>query len=193
MGNWPSPKWPSRVNGWAGQQSVTRELFIRDDRGLGSRPIAELDSLASGPSTSLGLKGSAETFSIWELGRLELAVDLGETDASSFTIALLQSKAESVLLTYNTTSRTLTLDTKDAGYGQAGTWEAIIGSSGEDKLTLDIFIDHSILEIFVGDGTVFSAAVWPRYQESQGISLVAREGTVAQETITLTPLGSSWC
>ncbi|KAM5343302.1 hypothetical protein ACJ41O_014268 [Fusarium nematophilum] len=196
MGNWPSPKWPSRVNGWAGQQSVTRELFIRDDGGLGSRPIAELDSLASGPSRNLGSKRvGGDVFQIGnsKSGRLELAVDLGETDASSFTIALLQSEAESVLLTYSTTSRTLTLDTMDAGYGQAGKWEATIGSSGEDKLALDIFIDRSILEIFVGDGTVFSAAVWPRYQESQGISLVAREGTVALETITLTPLGSSWC
>ncbi|KAI7764712.1 hypothetical protein LZL87_003917 [Fusarium oxysporum] len=47
MANWPSPKWPSRVNGWAGQQSITREMFIRKDGGLGQHPILELKTLAS--------------------------------------------------------------------------------------------------------------------------------------------------
>ncbi|KAH7214269.1 hypothetical protein BKA60DRAFT_85875 [Fusarium oxysporum] len=48
MANWPSPKWPSRVNGWAGQQSVTREMFTCKDGGSGQHPILELKTLASG-------------------------------------------------------------------------------------------------------------------------------------------------
>ena len=47
LGNWQTSKWPTRVNGWAGQQSITRELFLRADGGLGSRPIAELDGHAA--------------------------------------------------------------------------------------------------------------------------------------------------
>ncbi|EXL55651.1 hypothetical protein FOCG_06211 [Fusarium oxysporum f. sp. radicis-lycopersici 26381] len=48
MANWPSPKWPSRVNGWAGQQSITREMFTCKDGGSGQHPILELKTLASG-------------------------------------------------------------------------------------------------------------------------------------------------
>uniref|UniRef100_A0A0D2Y646 Uncharacterized protein n=1 Tax=Fusarium oxysporum (strain Fo5176) TaxID=660025 RepID=A0A0D2Y646_FUSOF len=48
MANWPSPKWPSRVNGWAGQQSITREIFTCKDGGSGQHPILELKTLASG-------------------------------------------------------------------------------------------------------------------------------------------------
>ncbi|KAH7214495.1 hypothetical protein DER44DRAFT_740056 [Fusarium oxysporum] len=48
MANWPSPKWPSRVNGWAGQQSITREMFTCKDGGSGQHPILQLKTLASG-------------------------------------------------------------------------------------------------------------------------------------------------
>ncbi|KAM0331630.1 hypothetical protein ACHAQA_003309 [Verticillium albo-atrum] len=196
MGNWPTPKWPSRANGWAGQQSITRELFLREDGGLGSRPIAELDSLAKGAVKSVGplkVNDKARVIGNSDTARVKVAIDLGATTASSFTLALFQSREESTLLTYDTGGRTLTLDTKNAGYGQPGTWEATIAEPSNKKLTLDIFLDRSVLEIFVGDGTVFSANVFPRYQESIGISIVGNEGIVALEAASVTPLGSSWC
>lgn len=125
--------------------------------------------------------------------RLQVAVDLHATTASSFNISLFKSKAESVILTYTTANRTLTLDTKTAGYGQAGTWQAVIARPAKNKLTLDIFIDRSSLEIFAGDGTVMTANVFPRYEESKDVTIVGNQGTAAFESINLTPLGSSWC
>ena len=196
MGNWPTSKWPTRVNGWAGQQSITRELFLRQDGGLGSRPIAELDSLASGPAKHLGrLQVGGHTRSIGDgnTARVKLTVNLGETSASAFTLAVFESRAESTLLSYDVGSRTLTLDTTNGGYGQAGKWEAVLAKPHDDKLTLDIFLDRGILEVFAGDGTVMSATVWPRYKQSTGISLVGRNGTVAVGAASVIPLGSSWC
>ncbi|KAH7264666.1 glycosyl hydrolase [Fusarium solani] len=196
MGNWPTSKWPSRINGWAGSQSVTRELFIRDDGGLGSRPIKALDKLAVGPAKKFGRRSVGETplvIGSSNTARLQVVVDLGATTASSFTISLFKSKAESVLLTYTTADRTLILDTSNAGYGQAGTWKAVIGASHKDKLMLDIFVDQSSLEIFAGDGTVMTANVWPRYQESKDITIAGRDGNSVLDSVKLTPLGSSWC
>ncbi|KAI1369042.1 sucrose-6-phosphate hydrolase [Xylaria arbuscula] len=196
MANWPTPKWPSRANGWAGQQSITRELFLRKDGGLGSRPIKELDSLASGATKKFNRQTIEDK--VFHVGnsntaRLKLTVDLSATTASSFTLALFQSKAESTLLTYNTRNATLTLDTRNAGYGQAGTWDAAIDTQTDGKLNLDIFLDRSVLEAFVGDGTVFSATVFPRYQESTSIGIIGTGGKVVVDSLSLTPLGSSWC
>jgi sucrose-6-phosphate hydrolase SacC (GH32 family) len=196
MGNWPTPKWPSRVNGWAGQQSVTRELFLREDGGLGSRPIEELNSLAAGPTKVLRRQKVSEkhlAIGKTNTARVQLTADLAKTSASSFTLDLFQSRAESTRLTYHSENSTLTLDTTNAGYGQAGKWEATIARPADNKLALDIFLDRSVLEVFVGDGTVFSAAVWPRYKESTGIRVAADQGTVAFDSISVTPLGSSWC
>lgn len=195
MGNWDTYKWPSRVNGWAGQQSITRELFIRDNGGLGSKPIAELASLASSGAEDKGprtITSTATTVGSEQAARLQLEVDISSTTASSFTVSLFSSAAESVVLTYFVSNQTLILDTTNAGYGQAGTWWAIVDGASE-TLGLDLFIDRSSLEIFTADGTVFTATVWPRYEESRGIQLQAQGGSAAFTTITLTPLGSSWC
>jgi sucrose-6-phosphate hydrolase SacC (GH32 family) len=196
MANWRTTKWTSRANGWAGQQSITREFFLREDGGLGSRPIAELDSLASGPTKSLGSQqvgGEALAIGQSKTARLRLTAKLGATSASSIELKLFESRAESALLTYHIESRTLRLDTTNAGYAEAGTWEAVLAVPDDDKMTLDIFIDRSSLEIFAGDGTVMSALVWPRYQESAGISVAGSGGVAIFEDISLTPLGSSWC
>ena len=196
LANWQTSKWPTRANGWAGQQSITRELFLRADGGLGSRPIAELNSLASGPANNLGrLQVGEQTRSIGNsnTARVKLTVNLGETSASSFTVAVFESRAESTLLSYDVGSRTLTLDTSNAGYGQAGKWQAVLAKPADNKLALDIFLDRGILEVFAGDGTVMSATVWPRYRQSTRISLVGLNGTVAVAAVSVTPLGSSWC
>lgn len=198
MANWPTPKWASRVNGWAGQQSVTRELFIREDGGLGSRPIPELDSLSSGPTVDFGpvtLAGDTLKVGYSDTARVKVTVDLESTDpGTSFSLYLFRSQAEEVRLQYDVAGQTLKLETIKAGYAQAGIWETRIDILEDNKLTLDIFIDRSSVEIFAGDGTVMSALVWPKYQQSKGIDLVGEgPGSVVFESVSLTPLGSSWC
>ncbi|KNB16551.1 hypothetical protein FOXG_15099 [Fusarium oxysporum f. sp. lycopersici 4287] len=196
MANWPSPKWPSRVNGWAGQQSITRELFIRKDGGLGHRPIPELKSLASGPTKKLGrTKVTPKGLRIGssKSARLTISVDLASSDATSFTLSLFKSDPEAALLTFDRGAGSLTLDTTNAGYGQPGKWKAFVAKPDDKKFSLDIFLDRSVLEIFTGHGAVFSANIFPRYQESEEISIVANGGVLAVQSVALTPLGSSWC
>ncbi|KAJ4014764.1 hypothetical protein NW761_015151 [Fusarium oxysporum] len=194
MGNWATTKWPSRVNGWAGQQSITRELFIRADGGLGCKPIDEMASLSNGKPQKLGPKSVTGAIGLGAHGpaRLQIAVDISSTTAHNFTVVLFGSTAESVLLTYVVSNQTLVLDTTNAGYGQAGTWQAVIPGSSKE-LSLDLFIDRSSLEIFASDGTVMTATVWPRYQESKDIQIHVYGGSASFDTVSITPLGSSWC
>jgi len=194
MGNWPTSKWPSRVNGWAGVQSITRELFIREDGGLGSKPIAEVGSLSSGVPKSLGQKNVHGTITVGSTNtaRLQLAIDLNSTNAPALTLSMFSSSAESVVLTYTVANKSLTLDTTNAGYGQAGIWSAVLATPADNILTLDILIDRSSVEIFAGDGTVMTATVFPRYQESTDIKITSKGGNTAFNSITLTPFGSTW-
>jgi sucrose-6-phosphate hydrolase SacC (GH32 family) len=194
MGNWPTSKWPSRVNGWAGAQSITRELFLRADGGLGSKPIKEIRSLANGPVKNLRATSVHGTITVGSSNsaRLQVTVDLATTNAPGFTIFMYKSDAEQVTLYYTVASRTLSLDTSNAGYGQAGTWNAIIAASEDKKLSLDIFLDRSSVEIFAGDGTAMTATVFPRYQESTVINIESVGGKTVFDSISLTPLGSTW-
>lgn len=194
MGNWPTSKWPSRVNGWAGTQSITRELFIRDDGGLGSKPIAEVATLASGQASSMGQTNVHGTIKVGssKTARLQMSVDLATTNAPAFTVQLLSSSAEQVSLVYTVANKTLTLDTTNAGYGQAGTWNAVIDVPSNNTLTFDVLIDRSSVEVFTGDGTAMTATVFPRYQESTDIKLISRGGKTVFNSILLTPFGSTW-
>ena len=194
MGNWATSKWPSRVNGWAGAQSVTRELFIRDDGGLGSRPIDQVATLGNGAAQHLGQTDVHGTISVGSsnTARLQMTVDLASTNAPAFTVQLHSSSAESVLLTYYVANTTLALDTTNAGYGQAGVWTAVIDVPSNKTLTIDVLLDRSSVEIFTGDGTAMTATVFPRYQESTDVKIVSHGGKTAFDSIALTPFGSTW-
>jgi sucrose-6-phosphate hydrolase SacC (GH32 family) len=196
MGNWSTPKWASRLNGWAGQQSVTRELFLTGDGSLGSRPVAELDSLSNGRVKELGprsVNGNAFTVGSSNTARVKVTLNLAQTTASSFILGLAQSAAEAATLTYEVASGKLTIDTTRAGYAQPGTWSATIPQPKDGKVALDIFIDRSSVEVFSSDGTVISALVWPVYRESKTVQIVAQGGVAAFERLSFVQLGSSWC
>lgn len=194
MGTWPTSKWPSRVNGWAGVRSITRELFIREDGSFGSKVIAELSTLATGPTTSLGLTNVHGTITVGSsnTARLQMTLGLASTNAPSFNLTLFSSSAEQAVLMYTVATSTLTLDTTNAGWGQAGTWQTTIAVPSNKSLTFDIFIDRSSIEVFVCDGTVMIATVYPRYQESKGIKIISHGGKSVFDNISLTPLGSTW-
>ena len=194
MGNWLTSKWPSRVNGWAGAQSVTRQLFIRNDGGLGSRPIDEVATLACGPARNLGHTNVHGTITVGSsnTARLQIAVELASTNAPSFIVQLYSSDAEAVVLEYGVENKTLTLDTTNAGYGQAGTWSAVIDIPSTNVLTLDVLIDRSSVEVFAGDGTAMTATVFPRYQESTSIKIISHGGKTVFDSISLTQFGSTW-
>ncbi|KAJ6779620.1 hypothetical protein PWT90_05634 [Aphanocladium album] len=189
-------KMPSRVNGWVGQHSVTRELFLNVQGRLGSRPLDEQRQLhvpGSQDVSSDGVVDGAE----WYLGASNSAlvnfyVNLRTTTARSFTIKLFASDAEAVKLTYTVAGSKLTLDTTSAGYGPAGVYEVddvIVG----DDLYLTVLLDRSTLEIFTQHGTAMSASIFPRYQESRKITIQAEGGTARLSWFSLKELGSAWC
>ena len=124
--------------------------------------------------------------------RLQLSVDLKSTNAPAFALSMFSSSAECVSLVYGIANKTLTLDTTNVGYGQAGRWNAVVSTPVDNVLTLDIVIDRSSVEIFAGDGTAMTATVFPRYQESTDIKLTSKGRMTVFNSITLTPLGSTW-
>jgi hypothetical protein len=57
------------------------------------------------------------------------------------------------------------------GYGQARTWSATTAKPANNLLSLDILIDRSGLEVFVGDGTAVAVTVFPRYEDLIAIEI----------------------
>lgn len=163
LGRWGAPE-PNRVNGWAGVQSITRELFVRPDGVLGCRPVAEVATLR-GPRLS-SPAGDA----------LDLVVT-----GTGFTLAVRASAAESTTVRY--AAGRLTLDTRRSGYGAGG--EHTVRTSG-GTAELRVLLDRSTIEVFTAGGEALSARIHPRYAESTGVRLTGA-GTVAGW-----PMRSAW-
>ncbi|WBB58407.1 GH32 C-terminal domain-containing protein [Streptomyces sp. WMMC500] len=193
MSDW-NAKEPTRLNGWAGAQTVHRELFVRADGGLGARPVAEVAGLAAGPPVTVTDKRVRGT---WRLGRgdtarLRAELDLGATTARTVTLRLHASAAEATELRYDTATGELALDTGRSGYGTRDVFTTRTRPDADGVLRLDVLIDRSSVEVFAGDGETLTARVYPRYAESDAVEFAADGGSLRLRRAELTPLGSAW-
>ncbi|MEU6882299.1 GH32 C-terminal domain-containing protein [Streptomyces sp. NPDC046712] len=192
MSDW-NAKEPTRVGGWAGAQSLHRELFLTADGRLGQRPVAAADSLATGAPVTVTDKTVNGT---WRLGRGDTArvkavLDLGRTTADTVTVRLKASAAEATVLRYEKADGTLSLDTTGAGHGTRATYRTHVEPGPDATLALDIFVDRSSVEVFTGDGAALTARVYPRYRESQAVEFTAEGGQLRLRSASSTPLGSA--
>lgn len=195
MSHWAMSKEPTRLNGWAGAQSATRELFLRLDGTLGSKPVRELERLRRQVATRGRLPhriSSGTTVPIARGDALDLEVTLDLARSSTALLRLRASADEAAVVRYEGATRTLTLDTMAAGYGTAGTWQAILPPGTDGTLALRVLLDRSSIEVFTGDGTVLTGRVHPRYAESTGVELAAVGGDLRLRAVRGWHMGSSW-
>ena len=161
LGRWGARE-PTRVGGWAGVQSITRELFVRPDGVLGSRPVAEVASLRGAPLPVP--RGDA----------LDLVVE-----GDDVTLRVRESAAEATVVRY--AAGRLTLDTRRSGYGDGGVW-SVPALPGPVR----VLVDRSTIEVFAAGGEALTARIHPRYAESTGV------GVTGARALTAWPMGSAW-
>jgi sucrose-6-phosphate hydrolase SacC (GH32 family) len=195
MSHWTMPKEPTRLNGWAGAQSVARELFLRGDGTVGSRPIGELAGLRGGQAAHgprLVPDGTTAPLVRGDALDLTVTLDLAASTATTADLRLRASAAEAAVVRYDVADRVLTLDTTAAGYGTAGTWRATVPASADGVLTLRVLVDRSSVEVFTGDGTVLTGRIHPRYEESVGVDLTASGGDLRLRSVRAWKMRSTW-
>lgn len=144
MGQWGAPD-PTAAAGWAGAMTVTRELFVRPDGVLGSRPVAELDALRLGPASS----GSC--------------LDIGLVVSGDFRLGVRASAAEETVVAY--AGGVLSLDTRASGTVPGGVF-----SVAAPVETVRVLVDRSSIEVFAGTGETLTARIYPA-PESTGLNL----------------------
>lgn len=190
------PKEVGRLDGWTGAETVTRRLFLRPDGTVGSRPIRELRGLHTArPVIAHPARladGATVTLARGHGLDVNATVDVGGSTATSFTLGLLSSSAESTDLRYDLATHTLTLDTTKSGYNAGGTWSATAMPDRHGRLHLRVIVDRSTVEVFTGDGVALSARVYPRYQESDQVRLSATGGVLRLAGARSWRMSSSW-
>ncbi|PTL16410.1 sucrose-6-phosphate hydrolase [Staphylococcus gallinarum] len=149
----PDTNYPSDEDGWAHCLTIPRVLTIEEGK-LKQRPIPALESLRTNEETALGYANKfPRQLHPYEGTQYELIIDILENDATAIYFELRTSKQHSTFITYDTKSRTLTLDRSESGLlpnPVEGTTRTTTLS--QDLTQLRIYVDTSSIEIFCNNG-----------------------------------------
>ncbi|MFL8939258.1 glycoside hydrolase family 32 protein [Rossellomorea oryzaecorticis] len=166
--------YPSDKEGWAHCLTIPRKLDIVDGR-LIQKPARELEKLRAEPAKGEFSLSQGST----EIGaasyQYELELSLESIESEIFGLRLFSSETEGLVLEFNRSEQTVTLNRENFAETFGGEYGFERSSKLEigDKVDMQIFVDRSIVEIFINGGElVFTSRVFP-HKESTGINVVA--------------------
>lgn len=144
----PDTAYPTDNENWANCLSQVKKLSIRDGK-LIQEPAETIKSLRRNAE-----KINSKVIKENTTGQYELKLNIGANQNGCLHLAANNDLSQSLQIKFDTKDGKLTLDRAQAGKQVAvdyGTTRSTSFTPHED-LKLNIFVDHSLVEIFVNDG-----------------------------------------
>lgn len=173
-----------RGHGWNGCLSLPRQLSLARDGQLHQVPAPQLAKLRGKPVKwrNVRLQADGKTFQLPPTNTLEIQTDLILQTAKNVTLEIKSGAADAkpLVVTFDDAQLTV-LDAK-----------APLPVSGEEKkLSLRIFIDRSVLEVFANE-TVCVTKTIPPLAAGASLAIRAQGGQAEAKLIEAWPLKSIW-
>ncbi|MFX0561207.1 glycoside hydrolase family 32 protein [Tepidibacillus infernus] len=167
--------YPTDEESWAHCLTIPRELVLKGNK-LYQKPAEQLKTLRT---TSISGKGvlQDQTLDIKnQTDVYELEINFKEIEASQFGIELCHSEKEGLILQFDRENEVVNLNREKFEYAFGGEFGFVRSEALQiDKEMKELFVDRSIVEIFINDGeVVFTTRVFP-LKESRGIKLFANQ------------------
>jgi len=175
---------------WSGTMTLPRVLKLEEhSQQLTIHPASELTKLRA---QHIQHKGVIVDYDHQQAlpklrsrrAELKITYNLKASNAQEFGLSLLASdqREEETLISYSTTTNELTLDCSKAYIGANGV-KSVALEKRADQLDLHIFIDQSVIEIYVNEGErVLSCFAFPK-ESSDHIHFFASDGTAVIDTL----------
>lgn len=180
------------TKGFRGMYSVPRTLTLKNTANglrLFQLPVAELDKHTESlyAAAAIELNNSAKMLDSAKGTSLDISFTL-QPDAEA-GINVFKSGAEETTISYNSKTKTVSLDrtrSGDTSFNRAfASKETIQLHASEEKIKLRILIDKSVVEIFINDGLyAITDLVFPQ-QSRGGIELFAKDGKAVFSDISI--------
>mgnify|MGYP001160405253 FL=1 len=181
-------KLPSAENyelGWAHCYSLPREIALADDGTLIQRPYSGLQAMRTGVKysrTDFDLTGT-EPLDPVSGRKVELCGEF-VVGSGDFGFNLFKHGDKQVKLFYSYAENTLTVDATgiDRLVNDGGVYDGLYRSTLPRSIALgevmkvNVFVDHSIMDVFINDTWAFSMRLFPTDAEANGIEAFA-DGT----------------
>jgi beta-fructofuranosidase len=171
--------------GWNGCLALPRLLSIGPDGHPRQQPIPELSKLRGRHSSfaELVLNNSGHTLANVAGDTLEIraAIEPGQARAAGLKVRRSDDGRQAVTIRYN--GRILHV---------AGTELPFTLAETEKSLDLHVFLDRSVLEVFVNDGRVCVTRVIYPPEQDVGVEVFAEEGSAVVRSLDVWEMGSIW-
>ncbi len=175
-----------RAAGWSGVMSLPRLLSLGDDDTLRFRLVPELTELRGESihvTPRLFQPGDANPLAELRGGSLEIEAVLEPAGATAFGLSWCEPGGDPLAavgcasLRCDVAAGTITIETEFLPRNSASkAWHTAPLPAGPVRLR--VFIDRSVVEVFVDDRAVLSARVYPSRPEGMGVALWAEGGAV---------------
>jgi beta-fructofuranosidase len=173
-GHQPNPR------GWAGAMSLPRVLSLSGDGVLLANPAPEIEALRSQPTQHQLQVNGVQTISGLRGDSLELIAHFNQIQATQFGLIVRQSpnSNEQTRIVCDRAQQTVWVDrTNSNANAPEENAEACPFAIG-NALTLRVFVDRSIIEVYINDGRAcIIDRVYPSQADSVGVSAFAANGS----------------
>jgi beta-fructofuranosidase len=171
--------------GWTGTYGLPRSLWLGEDGTLRMKPVKEIEQLrlSEHSESNIRLEPGNEV-SRDELGHelMELEVTISPDDAEQFgvKVGVSENGQEETVIYYDKSDNKLKVDTRKSGltFGRKIIEEAPLTLNKGEALTLRIFVDKSIVEVYANNRQAITRRIYPTLG-GKGIRLFAQGGKAA--------------
>ena len=179
--------------------SLPRLLSLGDDGTLRFRPVPELAQLRGEPfhvAPRLFRPGDANPLAALRGGSLEIEAVLEPAGATAFGLTWGEpgcdplSAVGCTSLCGDVAAGAITLTTTPSSAAAAHPWLTAPLPAGPVRLR--VFIDRSVVEVFVDDRAVLSGRCYPARPEEMGVALWAEGGAVKVVSLVAWEMESIW-
>lgn len=176
--------------GWAHTFSLPRLWrLMPDGMTLGQSPLPELTTLRDlGSAIDQRVEGAGE-LSVGDLGRaVEISATFDEVPRlGTYGLTLAQSRdgREATRIVYDATTQTVILDKQRSTLTRDQEGPKILRGAYDVRAfgvprKFHVFIDHSVVDVFINDAAAFSFRIYPSLPDASGFGVSASTSTTAQ-------------
>jgi len=187
-----------RSAGWSGLLSLPKECGL--ESSLIVKPARELISLRRegrsrvnerfGPSTEDPFAGFTG-----DCLEIEAELSFDEPAICDLWVRVSPDQTERTKITYNSAEKTLTVDCAHSSLDPSVDHRSVSGALSPDladRVRFRLFLDRSVLEVFLADRACITQRLYPTREDSLGLSFTIRCGSAVIHRLSVWKMAPIW-
>lgn len=176
--------------GWSGVYGLPRTLWAAEDGTLRMAPVPELESLRAHEQQWRDVvlaDGDVKPLDnvCGDACELQIVIDPATARQCGVKVRMSPAGQEQTLLYYDAQQKCLCFDATQSGIdGRRVLEQAPLELRDGEPLTLRVFVDRSIVEVYANDRQAIGRRVYPGRDDSVGVALFATGGNARVTTVT---------